>query len=99
MLCWRIFFSLECVLIGSTIPNIILIYECKSNIGSSAVDGKKFLESNASSIPGTYFRLGYVMVPRIEEAFDPTNLLPSTALDPQKLSKQLKNDFLITKYL
>ena len=28
--------------------------------GSRAVDGKRFLESNASSIPGTYFRLGYV---------------------------------------
>ena len=27
-------------------------------VGSSAVDGKMFLESNASSIQGTYFRLG-----------------------------------------
>ena len=26
--------------------------------GSRAVDGKRFLESNASSIPGTHFRLG-----------------------------------------
>ena len=32
-----------------------------------AVGGKRFLESNASSNPGTYFRLGYVKVPRIEE--------------------------------
>ena len=47
-----------------------------------AVDGKRFLESNASSIPGTYFRLGYVKVPRIEEAFYLRNLLPSTALCP-----------------
>ena len=38
-------------------------------IGSRAVDGKRFLESNASSIPGTYFRLGYFMVPRIKEAY------------------------------
>ena len=50
--------------------------------GSRAVDGKKFLESNASSIAETYFRLGYVKVPRIEESFDSRNLLPSTALDP-----------------
>ena len=35
--------------------------------GSSAVDGK---------------RLGYVKVPRIEEAFYSRNLLPSPALDP-----------------
>ena len=49
---------------------------------SSAVDGKRFLESNASSIRGTYFRLGYVKVPRIEEAFDSRNLLPTTALGP-----------------
>ena len=27
-------------------------------LGSRAVDGKRFLEANASSIPGTYFRLG-----------------------------------------
>ena len=27
-------------------------------------------------------RLGYIKVPRIEEAFDSRNLLPSTALDP-----------------
>ena len=51
--------------------------------GSRAVDGKMFLESNASSIPGTYFRLGYIKVPRIEEAFDSRNLLPSNALDPK----------------
>ena len=51
-------------------------------MGSRAVDGKRFLESNASSIPGIYFRLGWVKVPRIEEAFDSRNLLPSTALDP-----------------
>ena len=29
-----------------------------------------------------YFRLGYIKVPRIVEAFDSRNLLPSTALDP-----------------
>ena len=45
-----------------------------------AVDGKRFLESNASSIPETYFRLGQIKVPRIEEVFDSRNLLPSTAL-------------------
>ena len=28
------------------------------NFGSSAVDGKRFLESNSSSNSGTYFRLG-----------------------------------------
>ena len=50
--------------------------------GSSAVDGKRFLESNAFSIRRTYFRLGYDKVPRIEEAFDSRNLLPSTVLDP-----------------
>jgi hypothetical protein len=54
-----------------------------TNIGSSAVDGKRLFDSNTSSIPGTYFRLGYVKVPRIEEAFDSRNLLPSTALDPK----------------
>ena len=27
-------------------------------MGSRAIDGKKFLESNASSIPGTYLRDG-----------------------------------------
>ena len=32
-------------------------------IESRAVDGKRFLESNASSIPGTYFRLGWVKAP------------------------------------
>jgi hypothetical protein len=53
--------------------------------GSRAVDGKRFLESNASSIPGTYFKL---RVPRIEEAFDSRNLLPSTdAVDPCILFK------------
>ena len=40
---------------------------------SRSVDGKRFLESNASSIPGTYFRLG-------------RNLLPSSALDPNILT-------------
>ena len=29
-----------------------------TKFGSRAVDGKRFHESNASSIPGTYFRLG-----------------------------------------
>ena len=29
-----------------------------------------------------YVRLGYIKFPRIEEAFDSRNLLPSTALDP-----------------
>ena len=55
------------------------------NLGSRAIDGKRFPESNASSIPGTYFRLGYVEVSKIEEAFDSRNLLPSTALDPKSL--------------
>ena len=49
---------------------------------SRAGDDKRFLESNASSIPGIYFSLGYVKVPRIEKAFDSRNLLPPTALDP-----------------
>ena len=31
---------------------------CVCIFGSSAVDGKRFLESNASLIRGTYFRLG-----------------------------------------
>ena len=53
--------------------------------GSSAVDGKRLLESNAFSIRGTYFRLGCVKVPRIEKAFDSRNLLPSTALGPNVL--------------
>ena len=44
--------------------------------------GSWAVESNAYSIPETYLRLGSVMVPRIEEAFDSRNLLPSTALDP-----------------
>ena len=52
------------------------------SFGSSAGDGKRFLESNSSSIPGTYFKLGYVKVSRIEEAFDSRSLLPLTALDP-----------------
>ena len=52
---------------------------------SRGVDVKRFLESNASSIPETFFRLGYVNVPRIEEAFDSRNLLPSTALDKKIL--------------
>ena len=38
-------------------------------IGSRAVDGKRFLESNVSSNPGTYCRLGKVKVPKIEKAF------------------------------
>ena len=50
--------------------------------GSRAVDGKRFLESNSSSIRGTYIRLGQVKIPRIEEAFDSRNLLPSTSIDP-----------------
>ena len=50
-------------------------------IGSRAVDGKRFLESNVSSNPGTYCRLGKVKVPKIEKAFDSRNFLPSTALD------------------
>ena len=54
-------------------------------MGSRAVDSKRFLESNASSISGTYFRLGYIKVPRIEEAIDSRNLLPSTALDPNNV--------------
>ena len=39
----------------------------KSIMVSRAVDGKRFLELNASSITGTYFRLGQAKVPRIEE--------------------------------
>ena len=54
------------------------------NKGSRAVDGKMFLESNASSISGTYFRLSCGKVPRIEEAFDSRNLLPSTAFYPKQ---------------
>ena len=65
---------------------VILRWECnKISFASSAVVGKMFLESNASSIRGTYFRLGYAKVPRIEEAFDSRNLLLSTALDPISL--------------
>ena len=73
-----------------------------SFFGSSGVDGKRFLESNASSIRGTYFRnaysirgtyfrLGYVKVPPIEDAFDSRNLLPSTALDPNFLLQNTIN--------
>ena len=49
-----------------------------------------------SSIPGTYFRLGYVKVPKIEEAFDSRNLLPSTAPDPNFLNCE-KTVFFLTK--
>ena len=35
-------------------------------VESRAVDGKRFLESNASWIPGTYFRLGYVKLRLLE---------------------------------
>ena len=55
---------------------------CHLNHKESAVDGKWFLESNASSIR---VRLGYVKVPRIEEEFDSRNLLLSTALDPKEI--------------
>ena len=41
------------------------------------------LTVKGSSIRGTYVRLGYVKVPRMEKAFDSRNLLPSTALDPK----------------
>ena len=34
--------------------------------------------------------LGYVKVPRIEGAFDPRNLLPSTALDPNIVETKIK---------
>ena len=54
--------------------------------GSSAVHDKMFLESRSSSIPGTHFRLGYVKVPRIEEALDSRNILLPTAPDPVFLS-------------
>ena len=50
---------------------------------------KRFLESNASSIRGTFFSLGYVKVPRIEEAFDSKHLLPSTTLEPTFLSSHI----------
>ena len=40
-----------------------------------------------------YARLGYVKVPRIEEAFDSRNLLPSTALDPEIL-REIARTFL-----
>ena len=46
------------------------------------MDDKMFLESRAYSFLGTYFRLGYVTVPRIEEAFDSWNILSSASLDP-----------------
>ena len=49
--------------------HVLNLCSCAFN-GSMAVDGKRLLESNASSIPGTYFRLGYAKVPKIEEAFD-----------------------------
>ena len=39
---------------------------CNTIMGSRAVDGKRFLESNAYSIPGTYFRLGYVTLRFLE---------------------------------
>ena len=58
-------------------------------MGLGAVDGKRFLESNAFSIPGTYFRLGYDT--RIEEVFDSRNLLPSTALDPKSVTSLLSS--------
>ena len=51
-------------------------------IGSSAVNDKMFLESRVSQIPGTYFKLGQVKVPRIQEALDSRNILSSTSLDP-----------------
>ena len=54
-------------------------------MGSRAVDSKRFLESNASSVSGNYFRLGYLKVPRIEEAFDSRNLLPSSTFDPNNV--------------
>ena len=44
---------------------------------SRAVDGIRFLESNAFSIPGTYFRF---LESRKHSIW---NLLPSTALDPK----------------
>ena len=51
-------------IILNNISNIVAIvfkelqvYRFYRNEGSRAVDGKRFLESNASSIPGTYFRL------------------------------------------
>ena len=49
-------------------PKLNLIkFHTYEYFGSRAVDGKRFLKSNASSIPETYFRLGYVKVPRIED--------------------------------
>ena len=57
----------------------------RKEIGSRAVDGKRFLKTNTSLITGTYFRSGLVKVPSIKEAFYSRNLLPSTALEPRNL--------------
>ena len=51
--------------------------------GKGEYSGQVQLTAKGSSIPGTYFRLGYIKVPGIEEAFDSRNLLLSTALDPK----------------
>ena len=79
-------FSVLCPL-GSPVPNDlkspIKSSKQKKKLGSWESHRKRFLESNASSIPGTYFRLGYFKDPRIKEAFDSRNLLLSTALDPK----------------
>ena len=62
---------------SSSMFNIQVLTEIRAEtqIWSWAVVGKRFLESIASSIPGTYFMLGS------------RNLLPSTAFDPTYLVK------------
>ena len=70
--------------------SILIVYKSIikiSIIGSRVVGGKRFHESNASSIPGIYFRLGFVTLRFLEsrkhsirETFS-----PSTALDPYYL--------------
>ena len=61
---------------------ITSIYWLKKLYGSSAVDGKRFLESNSSTIRGTLTYPNLKYVPGIEEAFDSKFLLQSTAQDP-----------------
>ena len=40
------------------------------------------LKKGQGQFPGTYFRLGYVKVARIEKAFDARKVLPPTTLEP-----------------
>ena len=62
-------------------------------MGSRAVDGNRFLESNLLRFQEPI--LGYVKVPRIDEAFDSRNLLPLTALDPE-FEKKLNTRYQIS---